>query len=60
MKVKVFTYQEYINYRNMIVRKAHRRTELFNDKGHNYYWIRLHEIDSQYPEFKKLGVITLK
>jgi hypothetical protein len=60
MKYKVYTFQEFIAYRNMIVSKAKRRTELFKDNKHNYYWLRLADIDKQYPEFKALGVIQIK
>lgn len=57
---KRYTLQEYISYRNMILSKAKRRTEVFGDKGYNYYWIRLKLIDEQYPEFHKFGIIQLK
>lgn len=61
MKIKIFkTLQEFIDYRNMIVSKAHRRTKVFGDNRHNYYWLRLKYIDTQYPEYSGLGVITFK
>jgi hypothetical protein len=54
------TLPEYIEYRNMILLKAENRTAKFRDRGFNYYWLRLQEIDMQYPEFKGLGKIHLK
>ncbi len=54
------TFEEYIEYRNMIITKANNRTAKFNDHKQNYYWLRLQEIDAQYPEFKALGRIELK
>ena len=54
------TLQEYIEYRNMIWDKAHARSNTFHDFKQNYYWLRLIEIDNQYPEFKGMGKITIK
>lgn len=50
---KQLTLQEYIEYRNKVVTRA--RAVGFNKS--RYYAIRLEQLDSQYPEFKKLGVI---
>lgn len=54
------TFEEYVSYRNEIYTKAVNRTAKFGDGGFNYYWLRLQEIDNQYPEFKGFGVIKLK
>jgi hypothetical protein len=54
------TLQEYIAYRNEIFLRAQARTEKFQDGKNNYYWLRLLDIDNQYPEFKGLGGVFLK
>lgn len=54
------TLKEGIAYRNTILLRAEARTRTFQDNGNNYYWLRLKEIDQQYPEFKGLGQIKLK
>jgi hypothetical protein len=54
------TLQEYIEYRNMIIERGTARSNKFHDFHQNYYWLRLIEIDNQYPEFKGLGIVRLK
>lgn len=57
---KPLTFQEYIAYRNKTLLRANARTKVFKDNDNNYYWLRLKEIDNQYPEFKGLGQVKLK
>jgi len=54
------TFEQFIEYRNKIVIRLRARKKHFKSNKPNYYEIRLEQIDSQYPEFKKLGVINLK
>jgi hypothetical protein len=54
------TLHDFILYRNKMLIRAKARTLKFKDNKKNYYWYRLDYINSLYPEYSKLGVITLK
>lgn len=60
--VKQMTFEEFIAYRNKIITRMNARNKHFKkiDNQDSYYEIRLKEINDMYPEFNKLGHITLK
>lgn len=57
------TYEEFLMYRNKIIQRMNARNKAFPKTDRSkltYYEIRLNEINEQYPEFSKFGVIKLK
>lgn len=52
---KQLTLQEYIEYRNKVVTRA----RAVGFAKNRYYAIRLQQLDDQYPEFSKIGVVDL-
>ena len=56
----IYTYQEFIAYRNRIILRMGARRRNFPNDPVNYYEIRLRELNDQYPEFSKFGKIELK
>lgn len=60
LKNKTLTLKEYIVYRNKIVSRLRARVSHFGNPEKNYYFIRLKQLDEQYPDFRQFGVINLK
>lgn len=57
---RVLTLKEFNCLRNKLLIRAKARTKNFNDKGNNYYWKQLEDIENQFPEYKGLGIIEIK
>lgn len=62
MKNKPRTLQQFIEYRNMLIKRRDSRLKhgLLPLNKDDYYTIRLIELDQQFPQFKGIGRIKLK
>lgn len=58
--MKFKSIKEFIIYRNKIITRLRSRSLHFGNNDNNYYYYRLQELNSLYPEYKDFGIIRLK